>query len=95
MDGDNYVGFIQLYPSFSTVSLKRQWILNDLYVKEEYRNKGYAKETVSEIVAYYRTLSKATLHTEVYPFNRASLVVLVSCGFQITGSKDNKILLTL
>lgn len=31
------IGFMQLYPSFSSVSMKRLWILNDLYVREPYR----------------------------------------------------------
>ena len=61
----------------------------------EYRNKGYAKEVVEEVVAYYRTISKTPLHTEVYSSNQASLAVLASCGFQITGNKDNKKMLTL
>ncbi len=60
-----------------------------------YRTKGYAKEVVKEVVAHYRTISKSPLHTEVYPFNLASLAVLASCGFQITGSKGNKLLLEL
>lgn len=60
-----------------------------------YRNKGYVKEVVAEVVAYYRTISKDPLYTEVYQFNRASIAVLTSCGFQITGSKGNKLLLTL
>lgn len=64
-------------------------------IHREYRNKGYAKEVVAEVVAYYRTISKVPLHTEVYSLNHASLSVLTSCGFQITGSRDNKILLTL
>ena len=64
-------------------------------IHPEYRNKGYAKEVVAEVVAYYRTLSKTPLHTEVYPLNQASLSVLTSCGFQITGSKDNKLMLSL
>ena len=34
------VGFTQLYPSFSSISMKRVWILNDLYVREEYRNRA-------------------------------------------------------
>lgn len=33
-------GFVQLYSSFSTVSLKPLYILNDLYVSHDYRNKG-------------------------------------------------------
>jgi len=37
------VGFTQLYPSFSSVSLKRSWILNDLFVREEYRRCGVAQ----------------------------------------------------
>jgi len=64
-------------------------------IHREYRNKGYAKEVVAEVVAHYQTLSKRPLHTEVYLSNQASLSVLSSCGFQITGSKDNKIVLTL
>ncbi|RUR79177.1 GNAT family N-acetyltransferase [Chlorogloeopsis fritschii PCC 9212] len=36
------VGFTQLYPSFSSVSMKLIWILNDLYVEEPYRRKGIA-----------------------------------------------------
>ena len=37
------IGFTQLYPSFSSLSLKSVWILNDLYVYEEYRKQGVGK----------------------------------------------------
>ncbi|WP_010275385.1 GNAT family N-acetyltransferase [Paenibacillus senegalensis] len=43
MEKDSGVGFTQLYPSFSSLSMKRIWILNDLYVRKEYRKKGAAK----------------------------------------------------
>jgi len=33
-------GFVQLYSSFSTVSLQAVYILNDLYVSPDFRNKG-------------------------------------------------------
>ena len=33
----NYLGFIQLYPTFSSVSAKKSWVLNDLFVAEEVR----------------------------------------------------------
>ena len=33
-------GFTQLYPSFSSVSMKRLWILNDLFVAPEARRSG-------------------------------------------------------
>lgn len=34
------VGFTQLYPSFSSVSLTRIFILNDLFVSQDYRRHG-------------------------------------------------------
>ncbi|WP_088891712.1 GNAT family N-acetyltransferase [Leptolyngbya ohadii] len=40
---DRLIGFTQLYPSFSSVSLKRIWILNDLYVAESARHRGVAQ----------------------------------------------------
>lgn len=40
---DRLVGFTQLYPSFSSVSLKRIWILNDLFVTELFRRRGVAQ----------------------------------------------------
>lgn len=40
--GERIVGFTQLYPSFSSVSMKRTWILNDLYVEVSSRRTGAA-----------------------------------------------------
>jgi ribosomal protein S18 acetylase RimI-like enzyme len=37
------VAFMQLYPSFSSVSMQRSWILNDLYVAESHRRCGTAR----------------------------------------------------
>jgi ribosomal protein S18 acetylase RimI-like enzyme len=37
------VGFVQLYPVFSSVNLTRQWILNDLYVVAEARKMGVGR----------------------------------------------------
>ena len=34
------VGFTQLYPSFSSVSMQRLWILNDLFVAPDARKSG-------------------------------------------------------
>jgi GNAT superfamily N-acetyltransferase len=34
------VGFTQLYPSFSSVSMKRLWVLNDLFVTPDARKSG-------------------------------------------------------
>ncbi|MET6996373.1 GNAT family N-acetyltransferase [Chitinophaga defluvii] len=42
MEGEEIVGFTQLYPIFSSVRMKKSWLLNDLYVLEAHRGKGAA-----------------------------------------------------
>lgn len=49
-ESEEAVGFTQLYPSFSSVSMKRSWILNDLYVKKEYRGKGVGEKLINKAI---------------------------------------------
>jgi len=39
-DEENAVGFTQLYPLFSSVTMQPMFLLNDLYVEDNYRNQG-------------------------------------------------------
>ncbi|MCM3443007.1 GNAT family N-acetyltransferase [Metabacillus halosaccharovorans] len=41
-------GFVQLYPIFSSVGMKRKWLLNDLFVAEEYRRHGVGKALMNQ-----------------------------------------------
>lgn len=41
------IGFTQLFPIFSSVSMQRTWLLNDLYVNESSRGKGVAVKLMS------------------------------------------------
>ncbi|EDP99756.1 GNAT family N-acetyltransferase [Shewanella benthica] len=45
---DNPVGFIQLYPSFSSLLLKPLWYFDDLFVAEPYRKRGIGTELVKK-----------------------------------------------
>ncbi|HET7371701.1 MAG TPA: GNAT family N-acetyltransferase [Gammaproteobacteria bacterium] len=42
-ESDKPLGFVQLYPSFSSVSACRIWILNDLFVVPESRGRGVGR----------------------------------------------------
>ncbi len=42
------VGFVQLYPIFSSVSLQPAWLLNDLYVAEKARRQGVAEALLEQ-----------------------------------------------
>lgn len=49
IDNPDYaLGFTQLYPSFSSVSMKRLWILNDLFVIPAARKKGVAEALIRQ-----------------------------------------------
>jgi GNAT superfamily N-acetyltransferase len=43
LEGDLGLGFTQLFPSFSSVSMQRLWILNDLFVAPSARRRGVAR----------------------------------------------------
>ncbi|WP_379132628.1 GNAT family N-acetyltransferase [Paenibacillus sp. sgz500958] len=45
-------GFTQLYPSFSSVTIQRLWILNDLFVHEAYRGRGAGAMLLEAARAY-------------------------------------------
>lgn len=61
------VGFTQLYPSFSSVSLERLWILNDLFVAADGRRSGAGRALLDRAERWAReTGAKGlTLSTEV------------------------------
>jgi GNAT superfamily N-acetyltransferase len=51
-----FLGFAQLYPSFSSVSMKRVWILNDLFVAPAHRRAGVGRA----LMAAAEDLARAT-----------------------------------
>lgn len=46
------LGFVQLYPSFSSVALQRIWMLNDLFVEPEARNLGVGRALLDRAKAW-------------------------------------------
>jgi len=75
------VGFTQLYPCFSSVSLARTFILNDLFVTPESRKQGVGSLLLSAAVDYAKTRNaiRLTLSTEVT--NETAQVLYESTGW--------------
>lgn len=46
------VGFTQLYPIFTTVGLNRGYLLNDLYVRKEFRKLGVGSALIQKTFDY-------------------------------------------
>ncbi len=46
------IGYTQLFPSWSSVSMQLVWILNDLFVLPDQRNRGIAKALMNQVREY-------------------------------------------
>jgi GNAT superfamily N-acetyltransferase len=53
-ENNHLVGFAQLYPTFSSVALKKAWILNDLYVSQNYRRYRVATLIIDHALEFFR-----------------------------------------
>jgi ribosomal protein S18 acetylase RimI-like enzyme len=50
------VGFIQLYPSFSSVQMRKIWILNDLFVSTGFRRKNVTRNLMEAAKKYAKEI---------------------------------------
>lgn len=70
-ENEEVVGFIQLYPTYSSISMKRAWILNDLFVLDSHRGKGIGEKLIKEGVELARSTGASHLSLETAPNNPA------------------------
>lgn len=58
LENEKLLAFTQLYPSFSSVGMKRIWILNDLFVSADHRKKGIARSLIHHVIQYSRATDR-------------------------------------
>jgi GNAT superfamily N-acetyltransferase len=51
-EGNTGLGFVQLYPIFTSVRMGKLWLLNDLFVSENARKKGLGKLLMEKAVEF-------------------------------------------
>ncbi|OAI45397.1 acetyltransferase [Nitrospira sp. SCGC AG-212-E16] len=76
------IGFTQLYPSFSSISLARIFILNDLFVHEQARRKGVASALMSAAVQFAIAMGAARLSLSTAITNNAAQALYHSAGWK-------------
>lgn len=79
---ERLVGFVQLYPLFSSTRMKRYWLLNDLFVKESYRGKGFSKELIEQAKKMAKSTDACGILLETGKSNDIGNKLYPSCGFE-------------
>lgn len=75
------VGFLQLYPLFSSWYAKRQWFLSDLYVVGSHRKRGIGRRLVCSGIDVARSDGSRSILVEI-PLSQPHLIAFyISLGF--------------
>ncbi|WP_144208961.1 GNAT family N-acetyltransferase [Shewanella donghaensis] len=67
LEDSEALGFVQLYPSYSSLLLKSVWYFDDVFVEDKFRGKGIATELINKAKAL-------ALGTEVLLVKRTKVV---------------------
>lgn len=82
-ENDTAVGFVQLYPSFSSVSAERTFILNDLFVMANVRRSGVAALLLDATVNYGKAVGAIRLSLPTAITNEAAQALYSSEGWVV------------
>lgn len=82
------IGFTQLYPSYSSVSAVKYWILNDLYVQSDYRKKGIGRLLIEQAKEFCKKDNGKALFLETAKDNYTAKKLYEAIGFQLELADD-------
>jgi len=83
-DGET-LGFVQLYPSFSSVEARPLWVLNDLYVGQEVRGLGVGRALMEAAKKHAVETGAKRLTLETAEDNRTAWSLYESLGYASRG----------
>jgi ribosomal protein S18 acetylase RimI-like enzyme len=75
------LGFTQLYPMFSSVSARRIWVLNDLFVAPAVRKRGVAHALMDRARDFAKEAGALRLILETAEDNHAAQALYESLGY--------------
>lgn len=82
-DTENLVGFVQLYPIFSSTRMQRLWLLNDLFVNKEHRGRGIAKQLIETAKLLCKETNSCGLILETAKTNCIGNELYPKAGFSL------------
>ncbi|WP_462247514.1 GNAT family N-acetyltransferase [Ekhidna sp.] len=82
-DKGELVGFVQLYPLFSSTRMKKFWLLNDLFVDSNYRGKGLSLKLIEQAKDLVRKTGACGMFLETEITNTIGNKLYPRAGFQL------------
>ncbi|NMH73521.1 GNAT family N-acetyltransferase [Bacillus sp. RO2] len=77
-----YVGFTQLYPTFSSISMKQAWILNDMFVDSMARNQGVGGKLLQKAKEFANQTGAKSISLETTPDNVGAQRLYEKSGYK-------------
>lgn len=88
-EGGQAAGFTQLYPVYSSVRLGRLWLLNDLFVAEEHRGKGFSIALIERAKDMARKTGAVGVVLETDKTNDVGNKLYPRTGFELSNKTQN------
>ncbi len=89
---DTPLGFTQLYPKYSSARLTKNWILNDLFVHKDHRQKGIGEELIRKAMAYGKETGATFVQLETQKHNHTAQRLYRAIGFEQQTQTDDFLL---
>ncbi|MGG1674816.1 GNAT family N-acetyltransferase [Neobacillus sp. NRS-1170] len=77
------IGFAQLYPVFSSLSLQRVWLLNDFFITEAYRQQGVGKQLFAKVKEFSTLTKSKGIELSVEHINQKAWEFWEKLGFKL------------
>ncbi|MBM7836929.1 ribosomal protein S18 acetylase RimI-like enzyme [Alkalihalobacillus xiaoxiensis] len=81
-DEQEFVGFTHLYPTFSSISMQKAWVLNDLYVEKSARGKGVGEQLLHKAEAFAKETGAKSLSLSTAPDNASAQRLYEKNGYK-------------
>lgn len=85
-EGEMAVGFVQLFPLFSSTRLARYWLLNDLFVHPDQRGKGVSKALIERAKVLSRETNACGMYLETGKDNNIGNKLYPATDFKLMDS---------
>lgn len=83
-----FMGFVQLYPIFSSTRMKRLWLLNDLFVAPDYRGQGISVSLIEKSKELCQTTNACGLLLETAKTNTVGNQLYPRTGFALESDSN-------